>query len=275
VRIFQLAQELNINSQEIIDALDDMGIAVKSNLAVLEDNVVSELKELFKPKPKSVSRSAKDDAVKKALAEREARDRALREAARREEERKSAARRAALERAAARRSPSEAPMAHAAEIETVFPRTLEHIGPEIDGNDVGVETTTSQPISDEVGSAVGAKADAPTSVAPVTGALPSPPATMSIEPRAPNPNAPISRLGKAVIAPPPSTARERAEMLGRPLSQVSQPQRSTQPSPANRRPSAPAPRQAPAQRPRGPVPGTAAAPPAAHLSSARALATRS
>ncbi len=262
MRIFQLAQELNINSQEIIDALDDMGIAVKSNLAVLEDNVVSELKELFKPKPKSVSRSAKDDAVKKALAEREARDRALREAARREEERKSAARRAALERAAARRSPGEVPTAHVADLETVPPRTLEHVDTEIDGREVGAETTISQPISKEVTSGVSANP-----VAPATGALPTPPATAAIEPRAPNSNAPISRLGKAVIAPPPSTARERAEMLGRPLSQVSQPQRSTQPPPASRRPAAPAPRQAPAQRPRGPVPGTAAAPPAARHAS--------
>lgn len=111
MRIFQLAQELNINSQEILDALDDMGIQAKSNLAVLEDNVVAELRELFKPKPKSVSRSAKDDAVRKALAEREARDRAARDAARREEERKSAARRTALERAAARRAPGESPLA--------------------------------------------------------------------------------------------------------------------------------------------------------------------
>ena len=96
MRIFQLAQELNIDSQEILDALDDMGAPAKSNLAQLEDPLVAELRDLFRPKPKPAARSAKEDAVQRALAEKEARERAAREAAKREEERKSAARRAEL-----------------------------------------------------------------------------------------------------------------------------------------------------------------------------------
>ncbi len=107
MRIFQLAQELNVSSQEILDALDDMGIPVKSNLAALDDAVVAELRELFKPKPKTAV-SAREEAIRRALKEKEERERAAREAARREAERKAAARRAALERAARLRAREKA-----------------------------------------------------------------------------------------------------------------------------------------------------------------------
>ena len=102
MRIFQLAKELNVESHEIIDALEDMNIQVKSNLSSVNDDVVAELRELFKPKPKSAVRSSRD-AVKKALEEREARERAAAEAARREEERKRAAREAVLSKSTAKR----------------------------------------------------------------------------------------------------------------------------------------------------------------------------
>ncbi|RMG49093.1 MAG: hypothetical protein D6718_00380, partial [Acidobacteria bacterium] len=101
MRIFQLAKELNVDSQEILDALDDMGISVRSNLANVDEKLEAELRELFKPKP-TTARLSKEEAVRRALKEREARERAAREAARREEERKEAARKAARDRAAAR-----------------------------------------------------------------------------------------------------------------------------------------------------------------------------
>ncbi|MFN7965697.1 MAG: translation initiation factor IF-2 [Acidobacteriota bacterium] len=267
MRIFQLAQELNINSQEILDALDDMGIQAKSNLAVLEDNVVAELRELFKPKPKSVSRSAKDDAVRKALAEREARDRAARDAARREEERKSAARRTALERAAARRAPGESPLAQNEAVDSTRFTAAEH-------PDLGVENAPSRasavpepPLAEDQASKRAAQAADGALIATAKAESELAPVAPEAERKATASHAaPVSRLGKAVIAPPPSTARERAEMLGRPLSQVSQPQRGTQPAPANRRSTPPAPRQAPPQRPRGPAqPPPIPAPAARHI----------
>jgi hypothetical protein len=65
LRVFQVAKLLKVESEEIFDALSDMGISVSSNLAPLDEAVVSELKELFKPKPQAVVKVA---AEKKAAA---------------------------------------------------------------------------------------------------------------------------------------------------------------------------------------------------------------
>jgi translation initiation factor IF-2 len=221
VRIFQLAQELGITSEEVMDALDDMGVKVKSNLATLEDKVVAELRGLFKPKP-SAARPAKSEAVRKALAEHEARERAATDAAKREEERKVAARKAALERAAARRpqpatpdrapEPASAGPAHAADSSTA-----EQARP---------ATAAVAPLAEAAAAAV--EPAAPSVSAPA--GPPSPTRRPSEEVLAATRVGSASRLGKAVIAPPPSTAREKAELLGRPLSQVSQPRGSSSPA---------------------------------------------
>lgn len=277
MRIFQLAQELNINSQEIIDALDDMGIQAKSNLAVLDEPVVLELRELFKPKPK-LTRSAKEEAVRRAIADREARDRAVKEAARREEERKVAARKAALDRAAKRRpgpaiEPPAAEKAGApsgplvAELET---HGADLATPEAPASLAAIAASAS--LAEERGSIAAAAPQAPAARIGSDAAAPHLP-----------PGQPVSRLGKAVIAPPPSTAREKAELLGRPLSQVRGAPSANQPSarrgapsgqqqpgpraaqPARGRgpsgpPSPPAPRPAPQQRPMPAAPRVEAAP---------------
>src|SRR5881397_3526010 len=58
LRVFQVAKLLKVESEEILDALSDMGISVTSNLAPLDEAVVSELKELFKPKPQAATKAA-------------------------------------------------------------------------------------------------------------------------------------------------------------------------------------------------------------------------
>ena len=52
-RVFQIAKLLRVETTEILDALSDMGLSVTSDLSPLEDQVVEELKSLFKPKPKN------------------------------------------------------------------------------------------------------------------------------------------------------------------------------------------------------------------------------
>lgn len=218
MRIFQLAQELNVSSQDILDALDDMGMPAKSNLAPLDDTVVAELRELFKPKPKP-ARQAKEDPVQRALAEQEARERAVLEAARREEERKTLARKAALERAAARRAGAEAP----APAEP-FPTPVAPPPPAAEAP--AVPTPPSPPVEspeefgEPAGPPRGAEESIPSAAAqsaePASGVTPEAPAPR----RAAEPAQTGPRLGKAVIAPPPSTAKEKAELLGRPLSQL-------------------------------------------------------
>ena len=87
MRIFQLAKELNVDSKEILDALEDMGLEAKSNLSPLDDAVVAELRDLFKPKP---VRPSKEEALTRAATEREEKERAAREERQREEERRAA-----------------------------------------------------------------------------------------------------------------------------------------------------------------------------------------
>ncbi len=213
MRIFQLAQELNIDSTELMDALADMGIQAKSNLAALEESVVADLRELFKPKPKvKVAPSAKDEAVRRAIAEREARERAAEDAARREEERKAEARRQALERAARRRQTTQKGPA-------AGPEDAIHIATET----LPVATGAPGEEAPTLPAGLDAVATRPAPAAPADGAPPtaepSPPAPAPAPVRH-APAAPASRLGRAVIAPPPATAKERAELLGRPLSQM-------------------------------------------------------
>lgn len=235
MRIFQLAKELNVESQEIIDALEDMDIAVKSNLQVIDDSVVAELRELFKPRPTAPSKAVVDDAVEKALAERLAREKAAEEARLREEQRKEIARRAALERAATRRRqtdrsvrPDEVEQPAAAS--TALPGET-HVVDEPESVDVDVREAPDRVAPVE------ATGDA-REVAPIQDQEPlaatgpdeqgdadSQSADRAPEPRLPD--APAARaagrpsgLGKAVIAPPPSTAKERAEMLGKRLTEL-------------------------------------------------------
>jgi translation initiation factor IF-2 len=274
VRIFQLAKELNVESQEIMDALDDMGVEhVRSNLASLDDALVEELRLLFKPKP-STAKASKEEAVKRALAEREAREKAAEEAARREDERKQAARRAALERAAARRDELRRQSEQAKRS-----REAERIAQEeqaASAEEAYEEPVASEPEETEAETA----APAASGQAPAAeGAPPEEPAAEAGEPaeeaeerepaaaapeeeeqeapsgeeqptEAPLRTEPIedgkpAGLGKAVVAPPPTTAKERAEMLGKPLSEARQ-------RPARRRPTAPQPTSAPPAAPAPP-----------------------
>ena len=58
LRVFQVAKLLKVDSEEILDALSDMGISVTSNLAQLDEAIVVELKELFKPRPQTSVKAA-------------------------------------------------------------------------------------------------------------------------------------------------------------------------------------------------------------------------
>jgi translation initiation factor IF-2 len=299
VRIFQLAKELNVESQEIMDALDDMGVEhVRSNLASLDDALVEELRLLFKPKP-STAKASKEAAVKRALAEREAREKAAEEAARREDERKQAARRAALERAAARRDELRRQSEQAkrsreaeriAQEERVAAAEEAHeepLGPEAEETPV---ETTAPAAAEQQPAAEGAAPEAPPAdigepVEETTGQEPAAAAPEEEEPREPAAEEePVKEplrtepvedgkpagLGKAVVAPPPTTAKERAEMLGKPLSEARQRTARRRPAPA---PSAAPP--APPSPPRGvPQRPGAASPPSKSRRSKRQAARK-
>lgn len=248
MRIFQLAKELNVESQEIIDALEDMDIAVKSNLQVIDDSVVAELRELFKPRPTAPSKAMVDDAVEKALAERLAREKAAEEARLREEQRKEVARRAALERAATRRKESDRSVRsdetdQLAAASTGLPGEPEFIDePEIVDFDAAEApdrvVSGEAAVDDQEAATIQEQVPRAASAPGEQGDTDSRSAARAPEPRVPD--APAARippgrpsgLGKAVIAPPPSTAKERAEMLGKRLTEM-RPSPQAAPSSAN------------------------------------------
>ena len=236
MRIFQLAKELNVDSKEILDALEDMGLEAKSNLSPLDDAVVAELRDLFKPKP---VRPSKEEALKRAATEREEKERAAREERQREEERRAAAKKAALERAAAHRrpegaapaaavpaepAPAEAPAAPAPVVPTPAPIAATPAAAPAPVEAPAVVPTPATPAApaekpapkpaEKAAEAVVATPAAPQAAAPAPAPVAPPqPARPAAAPARPAPP-PVSRLGKAVIAPPPSTASERAKLLG-------------------------------------------------------------
>lgn len=64
-RVHELAKELNIESKEIINKLNDMGVAVKSHMSTLEDSDIGRLLKIYK---KDGARAEKaDDAGKPAV----------------------------------------------------------------------------------------------------------------------------------------------------------------------------------------------------------------
>jgi len=53
IRINKLALELNVQNDRILDALKDMGQAVKNYMSSIDDKTADEIRELFTPKPPS------------------------------------------------------------------------------------------------------------------------------------------------------------------------------------------------------------------------------
>jgi translation initiation factor IF-2 len=111
LRVFQVAKLLKVDSEEIFDALSDMGISVTSNLAPLDEAIVKELKELFKPKPATAA-APKPAPEKKLVAtpKRAASAKAVPEAVRPEKTRKKGT--GGLEEDAPAASATTPPSAH-------------------------------------------------------------------------------------------------------------------------------------------------------------------
>ncbi len=252
MRIFQLAKELNVDSAEILDALEDMGVEVKSNLASIDDALIEELHELFKPKPKSAV-NARQEAVRRALAEQKAREKSAREAASREEERKAAARRAALEKAGSRHSAAKKAAAERATAETraleeaaalAEERLLAEQARAAEASHAAKTLGEDELLSPETpAQGAGDTQETPAATTPAERQDAKSAETEKSRPAAPDGvgAAPSPRLGKAVIAPPPSTAKERAELLGKPLATVRPVRRRpTGAGSADSRPAAPA-----------------------------------
>ena len=65
IRINKLALELNIQNDQILDALEEKGHPVKNYMSSIDEAIADEVRKLFAPKPKSKKVSPK--ATKKAI----------------------------------------------------------------------------------------------------------------------------------------------------------------------------------------------------------------
>ena len=70
IRINKLALELNVQNDQILDTLKDMGQAVKNYMSSIDDKTADEIRELFTPKPPSkkvTPKATKKSTTKKII----------------------------------------------------------------------------------------------------------------------------------------------------------------------------------------------------------------
>ena len=68
IRINRLALELNVQNDQILDTIKDMGRPVKNYMSSIDDKTANEIRELFTPKPppeKVTSKATKKSTTKK------------------------------------------------------------------------------------------------------------------------------------------------------------------------------------------------------------------
>ena len=67
IRINKLALELNIQNDQILDALQEKGYKVKNYMSSIDATIADEIRELFTPKPSSTKTTsrAKAKTIKK------------------------------------------------------------------------------------------------------------------------------------------------------------------------------------------------------------------
>jgi len=64
VRVYEIAKELNISNKELLDVINDLGIAVKNHMSVLKEEDTQAIKELFKKEEKADNTMTKEEVQK-------------------------------------------------------------------------------------------------------------------------------------------------------------------------------------------------------------------
>ncbi len=72
IRINKLALELNVQNDQILDALENKGHAVKNYMSSIDEAIADQIRELFNPKPppKKVSAKATKKVTKKRTSQK-------------------------------------------------------------------------------------------------------------------------------------------------------------------------------------------------------------
>lgn len=224
VRVFQLARDLGISSQEVIDRLKKLGLEVKTASSSLDEDAADKLKravkiESFTAKKKRVYGSEEDESEReleaqalaaRIAAEREERERAAAAAKAAAEARKAPRSKAAKAEAekVAKAGPGEEPaLIHPPGAPRLAPRLATPIVlPDDDETDALFET-------EEAGPAVDEDVAAPVTVASAQ-APPAPPAPVRMAPPAPTPAPtpvmrPIGTLRPIAPQSPPAPRPDR------------------------------------------------------------------
>lgn len=220
VRVFQLARDLGLSSQEIIDRLKRLGADAKTASSSVDEDTADKLKRALKidalsARKKRVYGSEEDEAEReeqeaaqaaRVAAEREARERAAIEAKLAAEARKASKTRSSktseVERALAKAAPAEEPvLVHPPGGPRLAPKVPAHLEPEV-AEEAEVAPAVEEP-------------PAPTPVAPPPPApLAAPPAATArsfiTAKRVTGPVRPIAPPAAVAPTPPPATTSATA-----------------------------------------------------------------
>ena len=235
VRVFQLARDLDLSSQDVIDRLKKLGVDVKTASSSIDEDTADKLKRALKidaltNRKRRIYGSEEDEAERelqeqaqaaKVAAEREARERAAAEAAAAAEARKARKGRGAktekeieAEKKAAARPPIEEP-----------PPALIHPpgAPRLRPGRPAVPIPAEDETAEEIEALEEPAAAAPVHVAPApapahppahTPAAAAPPAHVAVRPPAPRMTGPVRPIAPPGAAAPPPAAVASTATVG-------------------------------------------------------------
>ena len=64
MKVYELAKEIGVESKDILAALKNKGIEVKSHMSVIEDELIEEVKGMMKDHSKSADEHSKEESKK-------------------------------------------------------------------------------------------------------------------------------------------------------------------------------------------------------------------
>jgi translation initiation factor IF-2 len=245
VRVFQLARDLNLSSQEVIDRLKKLGIDVKTASSSVDEDTADKLKRALKidalaARKRRIYGSEEDEAEReqqeqalaaRIAAEKEARERAAAEALAAAEARKKGRGKAEVEKPAARPSDDAAPaLLHAPGAPRLAPKVAAPTPPPLEEGeeDEGEE----EPIEDVAepaeppSAAVAPAPPPPPSAAPVAAAPPAAPVNIRVAP-APRVSGPLRPIAPPAPPPPPPAPVAAAPMAAAGVSSAPAPRPAT------------------------------------------------
>ena len=274
VRVFSLARDLNLSSQEVIDRLKKMGIEAKTASSSVDEDTADKLRRALKidqlaSRKKRVYGSDEDETERERI-EREQAEKVAAERAERERAAEAAREAAEFRRTGKRRPEPEKPaegtpaaLAHAPGAPRLAPKSTHAVVPLDEAEPAAEESAAEAPVEAEAEAAP--EPSEPAEVAPAPEPEPEP----EPEPVAAAPAAPAAATAASAAPVAPVRTTVTGPRLGGPVRPIAPPPPPPPPAPAPPRAAAPAADEAPAAAapaapaPVAPIPAAAPAAPVA------------